>query len=274
MKIIENFDTHIDYGLFQNCQKKFHNALNCIECCQKPYYDSDAQTNIDYTCPQKRKIYVTRYAPTYISEVEEALRRTENEFIRYIFQKKELNVASIGGGPGTDIAAFNKWLSTQPTWHYDFNLKDIRYLRVDVHEQWNDVSHLLIHLHKMQNVSYAFYKRILDISNNPLKSTIFESFDVIILSYFISEIDENNIHKLANHVSHLLSIKTLVVVNDINYANVIKKINSFLDDLGVMNPMSYKFTSSGWCGEIYPDEIKNKSHPKLSKNSVIYNVLI
>jgi len=274
MKIIENFDTHVDYGLFQNCQKKFHNALNCIECCQKPYYDYDAQTNIDYTCPQKRKIYVARYAPTYISEVEEALKRTENEFIRYIFQKKELNVASIGGGPGTDIAAFNKWLSTQPTWLYDFNLKDIRYLRVDIHKQWDDVSHLLIQLYQIQNVSYDFKKIICDISNNPVNSKTFANFDVVILSYIISEIDNKKITNLARHVSQILSKKTLIVVNDINHVNVINKINNFLDDLGVMNPMSYKFTSSGWCGEIYPDEIKNKAHPKLSKNSVVYNVLI
>ena len=271
MNIIEDFNKQIDYGLHQNCENKFYNAANCIQCLSNPYY---AQMNIDYTCPQKRKIYVMKYAPVHIKEIFNALSTTSIEFKKYIFNKNNLNIASIGGGPGTDIAAFNKWLSTQLTFLYDFNLKDIWYLNVDIYEQWKDISNFLIPLYERQDIKYHFNEIICDISNNPVNTITFDNFDIIILSYIISEVDKNNIKNLARHVSQILSNKTLVIINDINLPEVINKIDSFLCELGVSEPKSYHGITSNHCDESYSSEIKERVQPKLTTSSVFYNVLI
>jgi len=270
MNVIEDFHKQINYDLYIDCNEKFYNAENCIECCSKPYYE---RIQIDYTCPQKRKIYVARYAPTHISEISEALSKTPTKLINDIFRKNVLTVASIGGGPGTDIAAFNNWLYHSSHSFESFNLQTVRYLRLDIHEHWNDISIELINLDKIKEIKYKFCREIIDISAEPINPQFHDRFDVIILSYIFSEIDENKIKYFAKNVFQMLSEKTLIIVNDRAEPKVEYTINQFFSNLGI-NAMDKKYRTSGHCGFSYPDDIRDKVQPKLSKNSVIYNILI
>lgn len=269
MNVIEAFHEQIDYDFYRGCNEIFHNAANCIQCCSNPYYES---TQIDYSCPQKRKIYVLRYAPAYISEIFDALKYTSKEFIDYILEADELKVASIGGGPGTDIAAFNKWLGI---YDYDIsNLKKIRYLRVDIHEQWDDVSPELINLYKIENINYEYKKIVRNVSIEPVKSSSFDNFDVIMLSYVISEIDEAYIYNLAEHVSQIMSDSTLVIINDRPQDQVLMKIEKFFEHIGCLNPTRIQPEYRDHCGVTYPDDIYNQAQPTIFKKSMRYNALV
>lgn len=72
MELVEKYHSLIDYDAYNKCDDKYQGANNCIRCCSDPYYK---ETKIDYTCPQKRKLYVVRYAPAYIREIESALKK-------------------------------------------------------------------------------------------------------------------------------------------------------------------------------------------------------
>lgn len=277
MNVVEDFHDEIDYERYKNCNDKYPGAHNCVTCCSNPYYRpvSIDGIPIDYRCSQKRKLYIVRYAPAYISEVYDALVYTSRAFRTEILQKETLNVASIGGGPGTDIAAFNKWLLSNCS-HLGGggSLKGVRYLGVDIHEEWGDVSVELVNLHKLNSINYEFKQVKINVSDTPIIMEEFKSFDVIILSYVISEIHEGKIKNLAKHVFEVMSEKTLIIINDRAEEGVLKKIDLFLNGIGCVNPKKINPTKREHCGEIYPDDIKNRAGVTLFKKSVRYNAVV
>ncbi len=269
MDIVKKLHGQIDYDAYRNCKDRHHSAGDCIECCKKPYFE---QTNIDYTCEQKRKIYIVRYVPAYISEVSSVLAVTPKEFLEDICQKEEITVASIGGGPGTDIAAFNKWISRKVEW--GDALERVRYLRIDNHQQWVDVSPELIHLYKSDDIDFDFWKINRDVSKTSVNAKNFKKFDVVMLSYIISEIESQKIKRLAKNVLKVISERTLVIINDRPQKEVIEKIARFLNEIGAKEPMVIEPLDRDHCGESYPDEIYERVQPTIFRKSIRYNILV
>ncbi|NJA08152.1 hypothetical protein HC024_20805 [Methylococcaceae bacterium WWC4] len=268
MDVVKKLHSQIEYEAYKRCGIKHQTANDCIECCSKPYFE---QIAIDYTCPQKRKIYVARYAPAYISEIYSALVRTPKKFICAMLEKTEINVASIGGGPGTDIAAFKKWISTKI--EDNDSLEKVRFLRVDINEDWDDISPKLINLYETSHIEFEYKKIVKDIYKQPINANSFNSFDVIILSYVISEMNQDEIYLVAKHISEVISEKTLVVVNDRPQNLVKQKIDTLIEMIGgeakIIDP-----SERDHCGEFYPDEIYNMVGPTIFRKSIRYNVLV
>jgi len=269
MDVVRKFHKKMDYDAHKSCDVKYPTANNCIECCSKPYFE---QVNIDYTCAQKRKIYVARYAPAYISEVYSALSVTPRNYAKELSKKSKLKVASIGGGPGTDIAGFKKWILTDVDESNDID--KIKFLRVDIHKDWDDVSPKLINLYDSTNIKYKYKKVVRDITQKPMNLECFKSFDVIMMSYILSEIDSNVIDKVAKHISEVISDKTLLVINDRPQNEVIQKIDQFIEAVGGKNPKIVKPTERDYCAEEYPDDIFEKVGATIFRKSIRYNVLI
>ncbi|UTW11745.1 hypothetical protein [Marinobacterium rhizophilum] len=269
MDVVKKFHKKIDYDAHKSCDVKYPTANDCIECCSKPYFE---QVNIDYTCAQKRKIYVARYAPTYISEVHSAFRVTPRDYAEELSKKSRIKVASIGGGPGTDIAGFKKWILRNID--EDNDIDKIKFLRVDIHEDWDDVSPELIKLYDSPGIEYKYKKVVRDITQKPINTQSFKSFDVIMMSYILSEINSNDIEKVAKHISEVISDKTLLVINDRPQDVVIRKIDQFISAVGGKNPKIVEPTERDHCGETYPDEIFGKVGATIFRKSIRYNVLI
>lgn len=269
MDIVKIFHKKIDYNAHKTCDVKHPTANDCIECCSKPYFE---QVNIDYTCAQKRKIYVARYAPTYISEIYSAFSLTPRDFVEELSKKSKIKVASIGGGPGTDIAGFKKWISTRIDENHDID--KIQFLRVDIHEDWDDISPELIKLYDSPGVNFEYKKIVMDITKKPINVKGFKSFDVIMMSYILSEINTKDIDNFAKHISDIISDKTLLIVNDRPQDEVIKKINQLIKAISGKKPKVINPTDRDHCGESYPDEIFGKVGATIFRKSIRYNVLI
>tara|TARA_R110002012_G_scaffold83884_1_gene210676 strand:- start:1939 stop:2763 length:825 start_codon:yes stop_codon:yes gene_type:complete len=269
MDVVKKFHRKIDYDAHKSCDVKYPSANDCIECCSKPYFE---QVNIDYTCAQKRKLYVARYAPAYISEVYSAFKVTSRNYAKELSKKSEIKVASIGGGPGTDIAGFKKWILTNIG--EDNDIDTIKFLRVDIHKDWDDVSPELVNLYNSTDIEFEYKKIVRDITQKPINSQSFKSFDVIMMSYILSEINSKDIEKAANHISEAISGKTLLVINDRPQDEVIQKIDQFIIALGGINPKIVEPTETDHCGESYPDEIFKAVGATIFRKSRRYNVLI
>lgn len=269
MKVVDEFHKEIDFDAHKSCDAKHSTANNCIECCSNPYFE---QIEIDYSCPQKRKIYVARYAPAYISEIFHALSATKRDHSEELFNKPEINVASIGGGPGTDVAAFKKWLSNYMEDHH--KVEKVNFLRVDINEDWSDVSKDIVNLYNHKDVNFEFKKIVQDVTERPIKSKSFDYFDVILLSYVISEINGKDVDRMAAHISALISDKALVVVNDRPEQGVIDKIDHFIEEMGGKSPRVIEPRSREHCGETYLEKIYDDVKPRIFRNSIRYNILI
>lgn len=181
-------------------------------------------------------------------------------------------MASIGGGPGTDIAGFKKWVLTDID--EDNDIDEINFLRVDIHEDWDDVSSKLINLYDSPDIEFKYNKIVRDITQKPINTPSFKSFDVIMMSYILSEINSKDIEKVANHISEVISDKTLLVINDRRQEVVIQKIDQLITAIGGKKPKIVEPTARDHCGESYPDEIFGKVGATIFRKSIRYNVLI
>jgi hypothetical protein len=270
MEEVEVFHKQIDYEAYKDCKNKHNTANNCIECCSNPYFDG---IEIDYTCLQKRKLYVVRYLPAYMSEVYSILSYIDNfDFFEHIRQKKEISVVSIGGGPGTDIVAFNKWLSNLI--RDDDAIEKVNYLRLDIHDDWDNIAPQLIHNYQSEKLEFNFRKIKRNIAEYPTNlGNNFKNCDVVILSYLLSEINSQNIDKVASNISRMLSSYSLVVINDRPQKEVIKKIEIVSNKIGG-NIFTIKPSYGDHCGETYPDNIYNIAEPKILKKSIRYSIVV
>lgn len=266
MDVVKKYHSEIDYGAHRNCATKHPGASNCIECCQKPYFD---QIEIDYSCPQKRKLYVVRYAPAYSKEIYKALSLTPRDHRNTIFQKPELNIVSIGGGPGTDIAAFNKWISTRVD--EDDEIRSINFIRLDIESGWRGIAKDLIHLHELEHIDYNYSYQTLDISDNAPNLSPTYKADIILVSYLISELQDNDVVSFADNIREIISEDTLVIINDRPQPEVISNIELFLEEIGCKKDDIIQSDEKEHCGVFYPDEIFEAAAVTIYCKSIRYN---
>lgn len=269
MDVVNKFHQEIDYEAHQNCKLKHHTASNCIECCSQPYYEG---TEVDYSCEQKRKLYVVRYAPAYASEVYNALSKTPRRSMEELYNKPIINIASLGGGPGTDIAACKRWLSNNL--EHEDRTHEARFLRVDINNDWAKISPELIKLYDSEDLDYHYARITADLSKDPINSLSFDSFDIILISYLISELNPADIINLAKSVLERIKEKAIIIINDRRQEAVIEKIESFIKEVnGSVNSLTEPHERDH-CGESYPDEIFNAAGVTIFKKSIRYNVSV
>lgn len=102
-KIIQEFYDEVDFDAVKSCNTS--KKSSCVDCHSDSYFES---TEIDYSCLNKRKLYVVRYLPVHTHEILSALNLIPADSVNELLSKKKLNVACLGGGPGTDNLAFRK----------------------------------------------------------------------------------------------------------------------------------------------------------------------
>lgn len=148
----------------------------------------------------------------------------------------------------------------------------VNFLIVDIHEEWEDVLCDLKELYKPDKVNYSYSRILQDISSDETIST--QNFDVILLSYVISEIDLGKIEVVAKRLREISSEKTLFIINDRNQYAVTQKIQSLISQLGVRSNEITTATENSHCGESYPDNIFSSAGPTVYMNSKWYNFLV
>ena len=84
--IINNFFDEVDFNSFANCGV---GKDDCVGCLSDNYFEA---TEINYDCENKRKLYVVRYLPVHVKEVQSALSLISTKRANELLGKRVLNV--------------------------------------------------------------------------------------------------------------------------------------------------------------------------------------
>lgn len=257
--LITKIYEEIDFDEIENCTSI---KDNCVECCRSEYFESES---IDYSCENKRKIYVVRYLPVHCKEVRLGLDLLNEGEKTEILNAEHLKVTCIGGGPGTDIMAFNYWLNYNVLFS-EGNLKSIDFIRVDKCTLWDSISPKVIHSNKPSNLKVDFKKRHFDITQPNL--SISHKSDLVILSYIVSEINESDIKTFANNILSTSQRNAIIVINDRDQTEVNSKIKLLMSYLNIESFRAEN--SQKHCDFSFPVAIAEDVQPKFRTSSIRY----
>jgi ribosomal protein RSM22 (predicted rRNA methylase) len=267
--IIRDLHESIDYGKWNGCNNITIGSSNCVECFRLQYFDGNT---IDYNCEQKRKIYVLKFLPVHVHEVYIAIKKIKEDILEIISSKNEINILSIGGGPGSDILAIKSFIAEQVK---EECMPKFNILRIDKENGWDNLSEKIVHPNfssKFINGSFNNRKFLFNFTLNKLNKNL--SFDIILISYLISEISDNDMFIFTHNMQKLLANKSVLIINDRDEYLVQNRILGLLNNLSLKPEKNFVECERIWCGFSYPDDIKTLINPKLKTNSKQHSVLI
>lgn len=255
-KIIRKFFDEIDFSLSSTCGTE---KCDCVTCLKENYFES---TEIDYNCENKQKLYVVRYLPVHIKEIQSGLNLIPKRKTLELLNKKVLNVMCLGGGPGTDNAAFNKWLVNKRLFN-KHSVQKVNLTRVDRCTAWSRISpHIIAHSFP-DDIVAKYIKNNHDITKPGLNTS--KNNDLVIISYLLSEIPDNRIPILADNIKNNISDHAVIIINDRNQHEVNRKVSALYEKLGC----DYDYdTSQSDCGFSFDDDIVKIAKPKFNTNSI------
>lgn len=259
--LIQQLHEQVDYNKWGTCTEITQGADDCPDCCGEQYFNGNL---INYQCEQKRRIYALRYLPVHIYENYKGALLIPEEQRERIFNKVTLNILSIGGGPGSDIAGFKKFIDLYTP--EECLCMNFTFIRLDNEDGWNDISKHVIHLYGGAERKFDHKKVVMDAC---LNSNWFDGkrFDIILISYLISELQNEQISTLANNLKKCMSEEALLVINDRNEVVVHQKIQLLSSSAGIILMASEGLTQ--WANFSYDENIKSQAKPKLSASSKV-----
>lgn len=257
--LIQDLHKQVDYDKWRNCMEKTLGATNCPDCCGRQYFDGN---QISYQCDQKRKIYALRYLPAHIAENYQGSLLIPEEHRNRIFRKNSLKIASFGGGPGSDIAGFKQFIEGLDNQEYP--CANFIFTRLDVEDGWKNISENVMRLYGADESRFNYQKFDMDICSN---GNWFDDkrFDVILISYLVSELNTEQIQSLANNLRKCMGAETLLVINDRSEDVVYQKIEDLSSSANLRLITSRIL--SGWAGYSYDNTIAQHTSPKFKVSS-------
>lgn len=263
MDLVTDIESNFDYDRNGACQNTVGDAESCIACCHERYFN---RNEIDYECDQFRKTYIMRFLPVHIHENYLALCRIPTGVLDTIGQCETLNFLSLGGGPGSDIAAFKKYI--EHGYFENMGTQRFHIFRVDREDDWNGLAARVINLFRCGNYEVRHTKLHQDVL---VPFTNQHNIHIVTLSYLISEIAEESIPVLVRNISAVLADTAVIVINDRDEDIVRRKAENILR---LLNIDTYDLRNGReWCGEFYPDDVRDRIAPKLKTNSIRYTAV-
>lgn len=256
----------IDWRLYDDCKRDFKLGSDCKDCASRQYFSGNS---IDYSCAQLRKIYVLRYLHVHWAEVFDALNLTRslNEFPD---MRKNLNILSLGGGPGSDILAFKSFAIHGLL---DKNKITFNITRLDCEATWNDLAVEVIDLCKSDNKDFFKHRRInTTISDFAKVDVLKERYSVFLISYLISELEGSEIDDLISIINTRKADNSIVIINDRNEELVDGKIAKLINGLNIKREI--RNAAVCFCGVIYPNEFLSEMKPKRNMKSLRLGLLV
>lgn len=258
--IITDFFQRLDGSNFDGCSDSTNGSSSCVECFKSQYYKGNT---ISYTCEEKRKLYVLRYLPAHVAEIKKGLSRILDQKNDEWFECDEIKILSLGGGPGTDAYALMLWLDENLTSFPSLEYVEIH--RVDMEPMWDEIVDELMGSLSGE-VEYSLASHHIDVANG-LDQLGENEFDLVIVSYLISELSTQETIALSGDVQSLLKRDGVLIVNDRSEEPVVVDIEDFFKNIGMKVS---KRVNTEWAGYSYSPEISEVVLPKFKMSSVIY----
>ncbi|EPF2604469.1 hypothetical protein [Pectobacterium versatile] len=249
----------INYDQHEECSSSLGD--DCLECSYNMYWGGN---DVDYQCENKRLIYITRYFPAHSSEIYNALYGLFLTFHDEIKDKNKLVFASFGGGPGIDTYSFHRLLNSCSE---EIECKSILAFRIEACEEWTELAKEVMFINSPEDFERKYYRRIADVTSDDIR--ISEKFDIAVLSYIVSELNDNGVDKLIENILKNKSKQSYILINDRSEDDVIKKINKIMTSVTVGGYSQCQFNNEH-CGFSFPDDIYSDMSPKVYRKSVYF----
>jgi hypothetical protein len=262
--LLENHKS-VKYEKAKECEDSPAGVEHCAFCLGDQYFDNN---QVNYSCKDKRTVYVLRYLPVHLQEVKQCLDGLRGSDELPLNWPDPVRVLSIGGGPGSDIAGFKKFISDAG--FYDENHRNFEILRLEKVEDWNDHASKIVRLYTPEDYEFDYRRKIDDINNLP--GCVKGPFDIFLLSYVVSELTELECIELGKAIDTLFNERAVVVINDRSQEEVLEKTRLILQAFNVLDRFSC--TTESWCGLHYPDELVGITAPKLNMKSRRYSAVV
>jgi hypothetical protein len=167
-------------------------------------------------------MYVLKYLPVHVEEIVRALNLLGGN-PNSPGWKVPVRVLSLGRGPGTDVIALKEF--NIRTNFYNQNTRDFKITQVDYNKCWNNIAARIVGLQGHQGYQYesagVFIMDILAF----LQQAPPASYDLIILSYIVSELDVAICHLIGNALDIVRAKNAIVIFNDRPEKQTIDKID-------------------------------------------------
>jgi hypothetical protein len=262
-ELIEKYFAKIDQKIWFGCENAVTGASCCQECCSKQYFNG---RQIDYTCEQKRKVYLLRYLPVHAYEVYLGAARISQAFYAGLVSKDPIRIVSLGAGPGSDIVALKRILIDKVV---TAKAIDVETLRIDTIPEWNTIATDVIDLQNSDQFKFRHLHKQLDLTQKTFCPD--QGFDIISMSYLISELQLGDIPRLSATIKNCLTDRTVILINDRNEGAVVNKIQMVL--AGIKGTPIDRDTSLMRSGVIYPEHIRDMIRPKRLTKSIRFTMV-
>jgi len=217
--LIKKYYNKIVFVPWWHCDER-RGAPNCVVCARGDFYARRLNNRkINYKCEQKRFLYIVRYMPLRILQILEMLRQMDEPMQQFLQNQARINVISLGAGPGFDIAAIQKYLVEQ---NINNVQKNVTCWRVDKEQLWDQIAVDVINIYESDSVHFEHNCWTFDFSNPipPFSGSVqSDDFNIIIASYFLSELDENSLANVFSLIKENTLGPSLIMINDINDSN-------------------------------------------------------
>ena len=268
-EIINRCVDNIPNDFDEACEDATPGATDCFDCFQKQFFDGN---QIVYDCDPKIDIYVARYFPVHVKENMEALSLLPPEYIESLLQLDDINVMNIGGGPGSDSFAIKKFFLQNEDRGNIEGMKNIRILRIDKENNWNDIAGFVNQqISNSDRIVFNPRRRNCDIRIKKQWPKANIKYNIFTLSYFLSEIEENQIELIAEFINTYASdTASAIIINDNDRYKVNTLVPMLSDNISCSFEYENNDSAQHHCGFSYSDKDRDFVFPKLTTRSIRY----
>ena len=257
IEVLRKFDNEVDYDRAKSCENKEKAGDECYLCLQEQYFSGRV---VAYDCIQLQYIYVLRYLLAHLKENLEILEGLNQIGIDNNWEKP-IEVLTLGGGPGSEIAALQIFIEN--CGFFGAEISEIYVTCLDRVKDWSEIFMTVRKISQGNSVKYN-YERIVDdvCAVNEYKG----NYDLVFLSYVISELTDEIVDKLIRSLMYVVKKhKFILIFNDRQEDVVINRIERIVSSFSITG--KYFSKENVHIGMSYPDDIQRKVRPKLHLNS-------
>jgi hypothetical protein len=228
---------------------------HCVQCCSGSYYNQGRA--IQYQCKNSKRVYLIRYLASQVKQVQFAI---DSSVLETIGARQTITLASLGGGPGTEVIAMMDTLRNTNNQHaLDFD-------SFEIEPSWKPIFDDLTtrFAQRMPNLTLRARFRSHNVSGGIQALT--NQYDVVFVSWLLSELADQGRITVLGRLAQLLKSDGLAVIADRPEASLISRVNQIIagePDLMVVE----SDTQTEHCGVTFPNDVRTAYQVKLWANT-------
>ncbi len=192
---------------------------------------------IDYSCPLKRFAYIYKYTVAHADYIMQLVRKHKE--LKACFEQEHVEVACIGGGPGSDLLGLLKYLTRNKN-----KLSSLTCYIFDKERAWGDSwSDVAIQLNPKFQLNPVFQQMDITVEDTWKSYRKLLRSDIFTLSYFLSEVYslKSSAEPFLDHVMASMKKDALMLFVDNNDSRFV----DWFDGLATKHGLTILVSDSG-----------------------------